>query len=426
MDTTITHIKARQILDSRGNPTVEAEVLLSDGTIGRAAVPSGASTGTHEAVELRDGGAAYGGKGVLAAVKNVNTEIFDLLLDKNPFDQAAIDGAMCELDGTPNKGRLGANATLAVSLAVAKAAAKSQQMALYEYVNQIANAGPMTLPMPMINVMNGGQHALGATDIQEYMIVPVGAKTFADAIRMSTEVFHALAKVLKAADYPTTVGDEGGYAPRVRGGNMEPVQLLMQAIEQAGYKPGADFAFALDAAASEFYKSGSYELATESRTLSADEMIQFYKDLRAQFPVVSIEDGLDEEAWGGWQKLTVELGKTTQLVGDDLLVTNVARLKQGIESSAANAILIKPNQIGTLTETIQAVQMAKAAGWNTVMSHRSGETEDVTIAHLAVGLGTGQIKTGSMSRSERVAKYNELMRIAEERPEIELAHPFAQ
>lgn len=424
MSTTITHIHARQILDSRGNPTVEADVMLSDGTRGRAAVPSGASTGTHEAVELRDGGAAYGGKGVENAVSFVNSEIADLLAGKDPFDQTAIDDAMRELDGTPNKGRIGANAILAVSLAVAKAAAQSKGVELYEYVNQLSDAGDMSLPMPMINVMNGGQHALGATDIQEYMIVPIGAETFADAMRMSTEVFHALAKVLKTEDYPTTVGDEGGYAPRVRGGNREPVQLLMRAIEQAGYTPGEDFAFALDAAASEFYKDGAYELATEERTLDAEEMVAFYKELSGQFPVVSIEDGLDEEAWEDWQKLTVELGETVQLVGDDLLVTNVERLEKGIEAKAANAILIKPNQIGTLTETIEAVKMAKKAGWNTVMSHRSGETEDVTIAHLAVGLGTGQIKTGSMSRSERIAKYNELMRIAEQRPELALARPF--
>lgn len=398
--------------------------MLSDGTRGRAAVPSGASTGTHEAVELRDGGAAYGGKGVENAVSFVNSEIADLLAGKDPFDQTAIDDAMRELDGTPNKGRIGANAILAVSLAVAKAAAQSKGVELYEYVNQLSDAGDMSLPMPMINVMNGGQHALGATDIQEYMIVPIGAETFADAMRMSTEVFHALAKVLKTEDYPTTVGDEGGYAPRVRGGNREPVQLLMRAIEQAGYTPGEDFAFALDAAASEFYKDGAYELATEERTLDAEEMVAFYKELSGQFPVVSIEDGLDEEAWEDWQKLTVELGETVQLVGDDLLVTNVERLEKGIEAKAANAILIKPNQIGTLTETIEAVKMAKKAGWNTVMSHRSGETEDVTIAHLAVGLGTGQIKTGSMSRSERIAKYNELMRIAEQRPELALARPF--
>lgn len=423
---TITQIKARQILDSRGNPTVEADVYLSDGSMGRAAVPSGASTGTYEAVELRDGDLAYGGKGVLNAVNNVNTEIAAALDGANPFDQKAIDQKMCELDDTPNKARLGANAILSVSLAVAKAAAKSRKLELFEYVNQLIGGQKMVMPMPMINVMNGGQHALGATDIQEYMIVPVGASTFTDAMRMSAEVFHALAKVLKQEKYPTTVGDEGGYAPRVRGGNGEPLKLLCRAIEEAGYRLESDFAFALDAASSEFYDNGKYNLATENRTVTAEELTEFYEKLRTDFPVVSIEDGLDEEAWDDWQKLTNDLGRTTQLVGDDLLVTNTERLKRAIEEKSGNAILIKPNQIGTLSETIEAVQIAKDAGWNTIMSHRSGETEDTTIAHLAVGLGTGQIKTGSMSRSERIAKYNELMRISEKYPYLELARPFRQ
>lgn len=423
---TITQITARQILDSRGNPTVEADVQLSDGSMGRAAVPSGASTGTHEAVELRDGDLAYGGKGVLKAVDNVNGEIAAALKGVDPFDQRAIDQKMRDLDGTENKGRLGANAILAVSLAVAKAAARTKGVELYEYINELSGGQKMVMPMPMINVMNGGQHALGATDIQEYMIVPVGASTFADAMRMSAEVFHTLAKVLKREDYPTTVGDEGGYAPRVRNGNAEPLQLLSRAIEDAGYKLENDFAFALDAAASEFYENGQYNLATEQRVVSADELIDFYEKLRTDFPVVSIEDGLDEEAWDDWKTLTTKLGASTQLVGDDLLVTNVKRLERGIDEHAGNAILIKPNQIGTLSETIEAVLMAKNAGWNTVMSHRSGETEDTTIAHLAVGLGTGQIKTGSMSRSERIAKYNELMRIAEQQPYFELARPFKQ
>lgn len=422
---TITDIYARQILDSRGNPTVEADVVLSDGSFGRAAVPSGASTGSFEAVELRDSDElAYGGKGVLRAVNHVNRKIAEALKGDDPFDQIKIDQKMRELDGTPNKGRLGANAILAVSLAVAKAAAKSRQMELFEYVNSLAGSPRMSLPMPMINVMNGGQHALGATDFQEYMIIPISAATFADAMQMSAEVFHTLAKTLKSEDYPTTVGDEGGYAPKVRGGNMEPMQLLSRAIEQAGYKLGTDFGFALDVAASELYKDGKYHLATEKRVLNAEEMIRTYKALLGKVPVLSIEDGLDEEAWMDWQKLTAELGNFAQLVGDDLLVTNVQRLKRGIELKAANAILIKPNQIGTLTETIQAVQVAKDAGWNTVMSHRSGETEDVTIAHLAVGLGTGQIKTGSMSRSERIAKYNELLRIAEKYPDLSIFHPF--
>ena len=423
---TITQITARQILDSRGNPTVEADVQLSDGSMGRAAVPSGASTGTHEAVELRDGDLAYGGKGVLKAVDNVNGEIAAALKGVDPFDQRAIDQKMRDLDGTENKGRLGANAILAVSLAVAKAAARTKGVELYEYINELSGGQKMVMPMPMINVMNGGQHALGATDIQEYMIVPVGASTFADAMRMSAEVFHTLAKVLKREDYPTTVGDEGGYAPRVRNGNAEPLQVLSRAIEDAGYKLENDFAFALDAAASEFYENGQYNLATEQRVVSADELIDFYEKLRTDFPVVSIEDGLDEEAWDDWKSLTTKLGASTQLVGDDLFVTNVKRLERGIDEHAGNAILIKPNQIGTLSETIEAVLMAKNAGWNTVMSHRSGETEDTTIAHLAVGLGTGQIKTGSMSRSERIAKYNELMRIAEQQPYFELARPFKQ
>ena len=425
MDTTITNIHARQILDSRGNPTVEADVTLSDGSFGRAAVPSGASTGSFEAVELRDGDLAYGGKGVLSAVENVNTEIATALAGMNPFDQAMVDQRMRQLDGTENKGRLGANAILAVSLAVAKAAARSRGVELFDYVNALAGGPRMSLPMPMINVMNGGQHALGATDIQEYMIVPVGASTFADAMRMSAEVFHVLATVLKNENYPTTVGDEGGYAPQVRGGNIEPIMLLSRAIEQAGYRLEQDFGLALDVAASEFYKDEVYTLTTEHRVLRAEEMISLYEKLRNQYPIVSIEDGLNEEAWADWQKLTTEIGSSTQLVGDDLFVTNPSRLKRGIEDRAGNAILIKPNQIGTLSETIAAVKLAQSAGWNTVMSHRSGETEDVTIAHLAVGLGTGQIKTGSMSRSERIAKYNELMRIAEQRPELELARPFA-
>lgn len=423
---TIINIHARQILDSRGNPTVEADVTLSDGSIGRAAVPSGASTGSFESVELRDGDLAYGGKGVLRAVENVNTEIASVLKGMNPLEQAQIDQRMIQLDGTPNKGRLGANAILAVSLAVAKAVAQSRRMELFQYVNALAGNPRMSLPLPMINVMNGGQHALGATDLQEYMIIPISAATFPDAMRMSAEVFHTLAKVLKNEDYPTTVGDEGGYAPRVRNGNMEPLSLLARAIEQTGYRLGVDFGFALDVASSEFYENGKYNLATEHRILTADEMIKMYHALIGKLPVLSIEDGLNEEAWEDWQKMTLELGATTQLVGDDLLVTNSARLDRAIAEKAGNAILIKPNQIGSLTETIQAVQMAQKAGWNTVMSHRSGETEDVTIAHLAVGLGTGQIKTGSMSRSERIAKYNELMRIAEMQPELELARPFKQ
>ena len=427
-DTIITQIRARQILDSRGNPTVEADVTLSDGSVGRAAVPSGASTGAFEALELRDGGSEYGGKGVLKAVDHVNGQIKDLLVGRSPFDQKAIDEAMIELDGTPDKSNLGANAILAASLAVAKAAAISQGKPLYQYIGEIADVprSEWSLPLPMMNVMNGGQHALGATDIQEYMIMPVGAKDFATAIRMGAEVFHALAKVLKEAGYPTTVGDEGGYAPRVREGNFEPVNLISKAIEKAGYRLGDDFALALDVASSEFYEDGVYNLSTEGRKLSAVEMIDMYKQMAEKYPLVSIEDGLDEEDWQNWQQLTSEIGASMQLVGDDLLVTNTERLKKAIDQKSANAILIKPNQIGSLSETIEAVKMAKQAGWRTVMSHRSGETEDVTIAHLAVGLGTGQIKTGSMSRSERIAKYNEILRIGESDSSLGLAQPFAK
>lgn len=426
MNVTISDIYARQILDSRGNPTIEAEVTLSDGSVGRAAVPSGASTGAFEAIELRDGGSAYGGKGVEQAVRNVNTEIRDALLDRSPYDQAAIDGAMRELDGTDDKSRLGANAILAVSLAVAKAAARAKQLSLYEYIGEISwtPREQRSLPMPMMNVMNGGEHAKGATDIQEYMIVPVGAASFAEALRMGAEVFHALAKVLADEGYPTTVGDEGGYAPWVRGGNMEPIGCIMRAIEAAGYEPGRDIGLALDVAASEFYEDGQYHLRTEQRTLSASGMIDMYRQMLQDYPLLSIEDGLNEEDWGNWQSMTMDLGQMTQLVGDDLLVTNPERLQRAIDSQSANAILIKPNQIGTLTETIEAVRLAKSAGWRTVMSHRSGETEDVTIAHLAVGLGTDQIKTGSLSRSERIAKYNEILRIAEQSDSLTLARPF--
>ena len=427
MDTiTITHIQARQILDSRGNPTVEADVTLSDGSIGRAAVPSGASTGIYEALELRDGEQAYGGKGVLKAVGNVNGEIAEALIGRSPFDQAEVDKIMIDLDGTKDKSRLGANAILAASLAVAKAAAKSKGLPLYQYIGEISGTPRenWSLPLPMMNVMNGGQHALGSTDIQEYMIIPVGAKSFDQALQIGAEVFHALAKVLKGEKYPTTVGDEGGYAPWVRDGNMEPISLILRAIEAAGYAPGKDVALALDVASSEFYEDGVYNLSTEGRKLAAADMIELYKKMIADYPLLSIEDGLDQEDWANWQVLNREIGSDVQLVGDDLLVTNTERLERAINEHAANAILIKPNQIGSLSETIQAVQMAKDAGWRTVMSHRSGETEDTTIAHLAVGLGTDQIKTGSLSRSERIAKYNEILRIGEADPSLSLATPF--
>jgi len=427
MEITISTIKGRQILDSRGNPTVEADVILSDGSLGRVAVPSGASTGKYEALELRDGDPAkYGGKSVEKAVSHINVELQELL-GNSPFDQAAVDEKMRQIDGTPDKSRLGANAILAVSLAVAKSAANSRQQSLYEYVAEVAGVdlADCSLPMPMMNVMNGGQHALGSTDIQEYMIVPVGAPNFAGAIRMGAEVFHTLAKILREENYPTTVGDEGGYAPSVRRGNLEPIQLILRAIETAGYQPGKDIALALDVAASEFYEeSGDYFLATEERHLSSERMIDWYEQIVERYPLVSIEDGLDEEDWGHWQTLTAKLGDRVQLVGDDLLVTNTERLKRAIDERAANSILIKPNQIGTLTETIEAVKLAKQAGWRTVMSHRSGETEDTTISHLAVGLATGQIKTGSLSRTDRVAKYNEILRIAESNPGLKLARPF--
>lgn len=408
-------IRARQIIDSRGNPTVEADIILSNGTLGRAAVPSGASTGSNEAVELRDGGDAFGGKAVMQAVANVNGPIAEALVGVNVTDQRAIDEKMIELDGTPNKGKLGANALLAVSLAAAKAAALSQNKPLYQYLHDLEpKAGQMTLPVPMMNIINGGKHAAGSTDIQEFMIMPVGTATFSDAIRMGAEIFHALAKVLKEKGYGTTVGDEGGYAPHVKEGNAEALELISLAVDRAGYKLGDDVVLALDVAASELYENGTYNLATENRSLTSDEMVDWLVELSSKYPIASIEDGLAEDDWQAWAKLTEKLGDRVQIVGDDLLVTNVNFLKRGIEEKAANAILVKLNQIGTLSETNDAVTMAHDAGWRAVISHRSGETEDTTIAHLVVGLGTGQIKTGSMSRTDRVAKYNELLRIEEE------------
>lgn len=421
---TISKIIGRQIIDSRGNPTVEADVYLEDGSIGRAAVPSGASTGSGEALELRDGGSLYGGKGVSKAVSNINEAIRDRLVGYDASDQSGLDAALIELDGTDSKGSLGANAILAVSLAAAKAVAGAMGVPLHQYVAELTGTSQQSLPMPMMNVMNGGQHAAGSTDVQEYMIVPVGAADFTEAIRIGTEVFHALGKILKDAGYSTTVGDEGGYAPAVKNGNREPLELISKAVEKAGYHFGTDVALALDVAASELYEDGVYSLATEGRTVSASQLIDWYQDIRRQFPIISIEDGLDENDWANWTELTAKLGNDLQLVGDDLLVTNTKLLQRAIDEKSANAILIKPNQIGTLTETIKAVQTAQKAGWNTIMSHRSGETEDVTIAHLAVGLGCGQIKTGSLSRTDRIAKYNELLRIAEAVPELKLA-PWA-
>lgn len=420
---TITTITARQILDSRGNPTVEADVTLEDGSFGRAAVPSGASTGSGEALELRDGDGAYGGKAVTKAIANIGDIIAPAIIGQDASDQTAIDQIMFDLDGTDNKSKLGANAVLAVSLAVAKAAAAAKQQPLWRYIADMTDTATPNLPLPMMNIMNGGAHAAFATDIQEFMIIAKGADTIQDAVQMGAEVFHSLAKVLKEENYPTTVGDEGGFAPRVRGGNREPLELISRAVEDAGYTLGTDIVFALDAAASEFYNDGVYDLKCEGRQLSREQMVDWLVELATDFPIVSIEDGLAEDDWQGWQMLTERIGDHVQLVGDDLFVTNTTLLQRGINEHAANAILIKPNQIGSLTETIQAVKMAQAAGWNTVMSHRSGETEDVTISHLAVGLACGQIKTGSLSRTDRVAKYNELVRITEQ-GELALAKPF--
>ena len=423
-DFSISSITARQILDSRGNPTVEADVVLRDGTLGRAAVPSGASTGAGEALELRDSGSGWGGKSVYQAVHNVNEIIAPALAGKDASDQTALDNAMLALDGTDNKSKLGANAILSVSLAAAKAAANAKKQPLWRYIADLTGKSP-SLPLPMMNVMNGGAHAAFATDIQEFMIICKGAKTFEETLKMGTEIFHALAKILKNHDYPTTVGDEGGYAPRVRSGNREPLTLLSEAITSAGYTLGSDVVFAMDAASSEFYQDGRYELKCEGKSLSSEEMIDWIEALVNEFPIVSIEDGLAENDWSGWQQLRARIGDRIQLVGDDLLVTNTSLVQKAIDEHAANALLVKPNQIGSLTETIQAVSMAQDAGWNTVMSHRSGETEDTTISHLAVGLGCGQIKTGSLSRTDRIAKYNELLRIAESDNSLQLARPFS-
>ena len=422
-DFSISSITARQILDSRGNPTVEADVILRDGTLGRAAVPSGASTGAGEALELRDSGSGWGGKSVYQAVHNVNEIIAPALAGKDASDQTALDNVMLALDSTDNKSKLGANAILSVSLAAAKAAANAKKQPLWRYIANMTGKSP-SLPLPMMNVMNGGAHAAFATDIQEFMIICKGAKTFEETLKMGTEIFHALAKILKNHDYPTTVGDEGGYAPRVHNGNREPLTLLSEAITSVGYTLGSDIVFAMDAASSEFYQDGRYELKCEGKSLSSEEMIDWLEALVNEFPIVSIEDGLAENDWSGWQQLRERIGDRIQLVGDDLLVTNTKLVQKAIDEHAANALLVKPNQIGSLTETIQAVSMAQDAGWNTVMSHRSGETEDTTISHLAVGLDCGQIKTGSLSRTDRIAKYNELLRIAESDNSLQLARPF--
>lgn len=394
-------------------PTVEADVTLDNGALGRAAVPSGASTGSGEALELRDGEQAYGGKGVLKAVQNVNEIIAPALIGKDASSQRELDQLMLELDGTENKSKLGANAILAVSLAIAKAAAAAQNQPLFRYVGSLVGNTAFTQPIPMMNLINGGKHAAGSTDIQEFMIMPIGGESIADRIRIGAEVFMALKKELESRGFGTTVGDEGGFAPSVKG-NEEALELLVAAVERAGYEPNKGVAFALDVAATELMQGESYELKTEGRTLSSTEMVGWYQQLSEKYPIVSIEDGLGEDDWAGWQQLTQTIGGKVQLVGDDLLVTNTKLLKRGIDEKAANAILIKPNQIGSLSETIDAVQMAHQAGWNTIMSHRSGETEDTTISHLAVALGCRYIKTGSLSRSERLAKYNELLRIEEE------------
>ncbi|HVS79642.1 MAG TPA: phosphopyruvate hydratase [Candidatus Paceibacterota bacterium] len=409
----IKDVKAREILDSRGNPTVEVDVMFADGSFGRAAVPSGASTGTHEAVELRDGDKKrYGGKGVRKAVANVDGAIKKMVKGKD-FDQRSLDAALIKLDSTPNKGKLGANAILGVSMAFAHAAAASQKKPLYKYFKDISKAKAMRLPTPLMNILNGGAHAAGSTDLQEFMIVPVGAKSWSDALRYGAEVFQVLKGLLKKKGFSTTVGDEGGYAPAL-GGNEKALELIVEAIKAAGYKPGKDIAIAIDAASSEFYKNGKYELEIEGRTLSSEEMVDLYADWIKKYPIVSIEDGLAEDDWQGWQLLTKKIGKKVQLVGDDLYVTNIERLQRGIDEKAGNSILIKLNQIGTVSETIDAINLAHKNGMTAVVSHRSGETEDVTISHLVVGLGTGQIKTGSLCRSERIAKYNELLRIEEE------------
>ncbi len=407
----ITNIHAREILDSRGNPTVEVDILLESGVMGRAAVPSGASTGAHEAVELRDGDKErYSGKGVLRAVEFVNTEITDALIGEEALDQLSIDNTLIELDGTPNKARLGANAMLGVSMAAARAAADETGLPLYRYIGGTAAS---LLPVPMMNILNGGAHADNPIDIQEFMIMPVAGESMAHAIQMGSEVFHTLKKLLKENNLNTNIGDEGGFAPNLRSAD-EAITYILRSIELAGYTPGEDIVLSLDAASTEFYKGNKYELVGERKSLDAEQMVRYYSDLCAKYPIVSIEDGMAEDDFEGWEIMTEELGEQIQLVGDDVFVTNPVRLADGIERGLANSILIKVNQIGTLSETIEAVDMAHKAGYTTVMSHRSGETEDAIIADLAVALNCGQIKTGSLSRSDRLAKYNQLIRIEEQ------------
>ena len=408
--TTIVEIKGREVLDSRGNPTVEAEVILEGGARGRALVPSGASTGAHEAVELRDGGQRFGGKGVLKAVSAVNERIADELQGLDALNQEAVDRALLELDGTPNKGNLGANAILAVSLATARAAAEALGLPLYRYLGGVQG---VTLPVPLMNVINGGKHGDNNVDFQEFMLVPAGAPSFSEALRYGVETFHALKSVLRARGYNTNVGDEGGFAPDLKS-NVEALEVLVEAVEKAGYEVGKDISFALDPATTEIYTDGKYHLESEGRALSSEEMVAYWENWVNQYPIVSIEDGLAEDDWEGWKLLTERLGKRIQLVGDDLFVTNPARLKQGIEQGVGNSILVKVNQIGTLSETLEAIRLAHRSGYTAVLSHRSGETEDSTIADIAVAVNAGQIKTGSASRSDRLAKYNQLLRIEEE------------
>jgi enolase len=411
----IVDIKGREVLDSRGNPTVEADVLLDNGIIGRACAPSGASTGSREALELRDGDKSrYLGKGVLKAVANINGPIRDALLGTDPADQKALDRTMIDLDGTENKASLGANAILAVSLAAAKAAAEDLDLPLYAHIaNLNGTPGQYSMPVPMMNIINGGEHADNNVDIQEFMVQPVGAKNFADALRMGAEIFHSLKAVLKSRGLSTSVGDEGGFAPNLAS-NEDALSAIAEAVEKAGYTLGTDVTLALDCAASEFFEDGTYDLAGEGHTFDAEGFATYLQGLTERYPIISIEDGLDESDWAGWKILTDKIGKKVQLVGDDLFVTNTKILKEGIDKQIANSILIKFNQIGTLTETLEAIQMAKAAGYTAVISHRSGETEDSTIADLAVGTAAGQIKTGSLCRSDRVSKYNQLLRIEEQ------------
>ncbi len=406
----IIDVAARQIFDSRGNPTIEVDVVLDDGSFGRAAVPSGASTGAHEAVELRDGGREYMGKGVLKAVDNVNTLIADEIHEMDALDQIGIDKAMMELDGTPNKSKLGANAILGVSLAVAKAAAESSELPLFRYLG-----GPNShiMPAPMMNIINGGAHADNPIDIQEFMVMPIGAHSIADAVRVGSEIFHTLKKALSDEGHNTNVGDEGGFAPNLASADVA-LGFIMNSIEKAGFRPGEDVALALDCAASEYYQNGKYEMTGEGKSLSPDEHVAYLADLVARYPIISVEDGMDEDDWDGWKTLTDALGNKCQLVGDDLFVTNTERLRSGIKMGVANSILVKVNQIGTLSETFEAVETAHRAAYTSVISHRSGETEDATIADLAVALNCGQIKTGSLSRSERLAKFNQLIRIEEQ------------